>query len=49
MCKELKDFATCELSIELEKREGVEVHYVEPYEDFTVNVNGPAVILVVID
>ena len=49
MCKELKDFATCELSIELEKREGVEVHYVQPYQDFTVNVNGPAVVLVVID
>ena len=49
MRKELKDFATCELVRELETREGVERHWAEPYEDLAVNVNGPAIVLVVID
>ena len=29
--------------------EGVETHIAEPYQDVTVSVNGPAVVLVVID
>lgn len=40
---------TCELVSELTKREGVETHTAEPYQDMTVSVNGPAVVLVVID
>lgn len=40
---------TCELVAELTKREGVETHTAEPYQDMTVSVNGPAVVLVVID
>lgn len=45
----LKEFKTCELVEELKKREGVEAHWAEPYEDFEIKVNGPAVVLVVID
>ena len=40
---------TRELVEELKKREGVEAHIAEPYEDLTVTVNGPAVVLVVTD
>ena len=47
--EQLSEFKTCELVGELRKREGVETHTVEPYQDVTVSVNGPAVVLVVID
>ena len=40
---------TCELVSEIKNREGVETHVAEPYQDVTVSVNGPAVVLVVID
>lgn len=43
------EFKTCDLVDELRKREGVETHIAEPYQDVTVSVNGPAVVLVVID
>lgn len=46
---EIKDFKTCELVEELKKREGVEARLAEPYEDLTVEVNGPAIVLIVID
>ncbi|HWQ98895.1 MAG TPA: BC1881 family protein [Clostridia bacterium] len=46
---DLSTAKTCELVAELEKREGVTAKYVEPYVDESVSVNGPAVILVVID
>lgn len=46
---QLKDFYTCDLVFELERREGVETHIAEPYQDLTVSVNGPAIVLVVID
>lgn len=45
----LENVKTCELVAELTKREGVETHTAEPYQDMTVSVNGPAVVLVVID
>lgn len=45
----LKNIKTCDLVAELSRREGVEVRQAEPYRDMTVNVNGPAVVLVVID
>ena len=45
----LSEFKTCDLVDELRKREGVETHIAEPYQDVTVSVNGPAVVLVVID
>lgn len=46
---ELKDINTCELVEELKKREGVEVKIAEPHKDMLVSVNGPAVVLVVVD
>ena len=47
--EQLSEFKTCVLVDELRKREGVETHIAEPYQDMTVLVNGPAVVLVVID
>ena len=46
---ELKDVKTCELVEELKKREGVEVKIAELHKDMSVSVNGPAVVLVVVD
>ena len=45
----LQDVYTCDLVAELSTREGVEKTIADPYEDLTVAVNGPAVVLVVID
>lgn len=45
----LTDVETSALVEELKAREGVEVKTAEPYEDLAVNVNGPAVVLVVTD
>ena len=47
--EQLSEFKTCDLVDELRKREGVETHIAEPYQDVTVSVNGPEVVLVVID
>ena len=47
--EQLPEFKTCELVDELRKREGVETHIAGPYQDVTVSVNGPAIVLVVID
>ena len=47
--EQVSEFKTCDLVDELRKREGVETHIAEPYQDVTVSVNGPAVVLVVID
>lgn len=47
--KELKNIPTAQLVEELKKREGVETKIAEPYEKCSINVDGPAVILVVID
>lgn len=46
---DLSEVKTCDLVSELRQREGVETHTAEPYQDVTVSVNGPAVVLVVID
>ena len=46
---ELKNAKTYELVDELTKREGVEVKIAEPHKDMAVSVNGPAVVLVVVD
>lgn len=46
---DLKQVETCELVQELKKREGVEIKYAEPYQETAFSVNGPAVILIVID
>lgn len=46
---DLQEAYTCELCRELEKREGVQTIWVRPYEDKTIEVNGPAYVYVVID
>lgn len=40
---------TCELVAELQKREGVETQIAEPYSDLILHINGPAIVLTVID
>ena len=45
----LQKVSTKELVEELERREGVETTIAEPYQDKTVSVNGPAIVLVVTD
>ena len=45
----LEEVKTCDLVLELQLREGVECIAVDPHEDGTVTVNGPAIILVVTD
>lgn len=47
--KSIMNFSTKELVEELQKREGVETSFAMPYEDVSVSVNGPAILLVVID
>ena len=46
---DLSKVKTCDLVRELEQRPGVEVTIAEPHKDVTVDVNGPATVLVVID
>lgn len=41
--------STRELVEELRQREGVEATIAEPHKDIEIKVNGPAVVLVVID
>ena len=45
----LKSIPTKELVEELKKREGVNAEYAEPYQDKVISINGPAMILIVID
>lgn len=45
----LKNASTEQLVTELSSREGVEATIAEPYQDAEVKVNGPAIVLVVID
>lgn len=45
----IEKFTTKDLVEELKRREGVKVDYAEPYQDKKISVNGPAVILIVID
>lgn len=45
----LKDVPTTQLVAELSNREGVEATIAAPYQDAEVKVNGPAIVLVVID
>ena len=46
---ELKDYTTKELVEELSKRVGVAETVVAPHEEETMRVQGPAIVLVVID
>lgn len=45
----LKNVSTKELVEELGNREGVEIKTAEPYEDMEISVNGPAVVLIIVD
>jgi hypothetical protein len=45
----MKDVITKELVEELKKREGVEAYEAEPYQEKMITVNGPAIILVIVD
>ena len=45
----LHEASTKSLVEELQKREGVEITITEPYQDKTVSVNGPSIVLVVIN
>lgn len=45
----LDNVSTKDLVEELRRREGVEATIAEPYEDFEIKVNGPAIVLVVTD
>jgi len=45
----MSKISTSELVKELQNREGVMQVIVNPYEDKSITVNGPAVVLVVID
>ena len=49
MNKLLKFFTTRALVEELKKREGVDTTIVEPHDDDVLWVDGPAIVLVVID
>ena len=45
----LDNVKTCDLVRELEKREGVKTEIAEPYKEKSITVNGPAIVLIVID
>lgn len=45
----VKEFSTKELVDELKEREGVKTIIAEPYEKKTVDLEGPAIVLVVTD
>lgn len=45
----ISKISTKELVMELQKRVGVETTIAEPYEDKEIKVNGPAIVLIVID
>ena len=45
----MSEFTTAELVEELKHRQGVDTQIAEPYEDITVSVNGPAIVLIVTD
>ena len=46
---ELKDIPTCELVEELMKREGVNTIILDPYQTKKIKVEGPMIVLKVID
>lgn len=45
----MNEFTTAELVEELKRRQGGDVRTAEPYEELTVFVNGPAIVLIVTD
>lgn len=49
MREKLKKVSTKELVLELSNREGVKSTIAKPYQQLNIPVNGPAIVLVVID
>ena len=49
MVEELKEYSTAQLIEELRTREGVIEKIAEPYETLETEVEGPAIVLTVID
>lgn len=47
--KNLNEYTTKEIVEELKKREGVSVTVAEPYESKEIDVEGPAIVITVID
>lgn len=47
--EKLKHVSTCDLVQELPQRDGVEMKEAGPYESLKTEVNGPAVVLTIID
>ena len=47
--QELSKYSTKELVEELSKRTGVEKIITEPYQDKVISINGPAIVLKIID
>ncbi|RJE90692.1 BC1881 family protein [Paenibacillus sp. 1011MAR3C5] len=45
----LAEYSTKELTKELAKREGVQTAMVEPYENVSINLNGPAIVVINVD
>lgn len=46
---DLKNITTKELVEELKNREGVEMKIVDPHQDEVIEVNGPCLVLTIID
>lgn len=46
---DLSSIPTCALVEELKTREGVDTNIAEPYQNLDVSVNGPAIVLVIVD
>lgn len=47
--KDLKNITTKELVEALKNREGVEMEVVDPYQDEVIEVNGPCLVIKIID
>lgn len=45
----LSEYPTCQIVQELEKRAGAKTITAAPYQDVNINVNGPAIVLIVTD
>ena len=46
---DLSDYTTAQLVEELAERSGVDRTMAEPYQDVKIEINGPAIVLVVTD
>lgn len=46
---DISNLPTCALVEELQRRDGVKTEIADPYQDVDIKVNGPSIVLVVID